>query len=333
MEQINRTLGKLDFDGVDPELGMHLLSVFWNRQHSYGSVVYRPCFMRDMACSGPYFSPLLLNAMYFVASKNSPKTTCQLDSTDNCEEGIPFRKRIEEILYDPRTQVLCRSKVTTAQALLLISDALFSWCDEKSLSWHYLGIAITMIIDLGIHVNELSPLDMNQTNIEELEVHRRLFWAAFGTCFLKEVYHTKLIVTVFDKTQSIYQARPARLREIDNNVPLVFLDEYEDIEPFHTLAFEAQPKPMGVCTYSVSTFKYLCQLSIIANRICETFYATKSPEKDPEELLRMSFSLNIELKRWRQSLPAYLSMQSDATESSTVLPHVVSMLYVALYSS
>jgi hypothetical protein len=33
LEDVNLRLGKLDFDGVEPELGQHLLSLHWNRQH------------------------------------------------------------------------------------------------------------------------------------------------------------------------------------------------------------------------------------------------------------------------------------------------------------
>jgi hypothetical protein len=164
---------------------MVLFSVFWNRQHATGSIVYRPCFMRDMASQGPYFSPLLLNAIFFVASKHvASKDGLRLEGscneTDNCDAGLPFRRKIEDILHHPETRVLFKSSITTVQALLLMSDALFSWCDERSLSWHYLSIAINMIIDLGIH-SENSTLTLAKSHLpEEMETYRRLFWAAFG---------------------------------------------------------------------------------------------------------------------------------------------------------
>lgn len=138
-----------------------------------------------MACQGPYFSPLLLNAIFFVASKHvASKDGSGLDTScngaDNCNAGLPFRQLIEDILHHPEARVLCKSSITTVQALLLLSDALFSWCDERSLSWHYLGIAINMIIDLGIH-SENSTLILGKSHSpEEMETHRRVFWAAFG---------------------------------------------------------------------------------------------------------------------------------------------------------
>lgn len=175
-------MGKLKFGGVSPQVGMDLLSVFWNRQHAAGSIVYRPCFMRDMASQGRYFSELLLNAMFFVATKHRLSMGRGAGSVaDINRAGIGFLRRLESILCDPSSQVLCNSSITTVQALLLMSDCLFSWCDQRSLSWHYLGIAINMIFDLGIH-SETSMLRCGQLEAaEDLETRRRVFWAAFST--------------------------------------------------------------------------------------------------------------------------------------------------------
>jgi hypothetical protein len=73
MESINARAGKLDYDGVDPELGLHLLNLHWNRQHHSFLITYPPAFMRDMACNGPYLSKIPLNAIFYGASKFSSK--------------------------------------------------------------------------------------------------------------------------------------------------------------------------------------------------------------------------------------------------------------------
>ena len=184
MEPIDLAAGRLDFDGVDPEVGMHLLSVFWNRQHASGLVVYRPAFMRDMACNGPYFSKLLLNAIFFSASKNSPLTQfrCSGAVTEAPTAVSPFRIRAEELLTTSTSGLPTRMKsdITTIQALLIMSEALFAWCDERSLSWLYSGLAINMIVDLGIHTDRRTPAMNKALTTEDLEIRRRLFWAAFG---------------------------------------------------------------------------------------------------------------------------------------------------------
>ena len=148
---------------------MHLLSLHWNRQHHSFLVTYRPAFMRDMACAGPYFSKLLLNAIYFGASKFSPRIEVQ---------GEQYRQRVKSLL----AVSMDRSEITTIQALLIITCSQFALGEERSAAWLNAGIAYRMIVDLSIHVdhNGPHPHRENQPSVEELEIRRRVFWAAFG---------------------------------------------------------------------------------------------------------------------------------------------------------
>lgn len=102
--------------------------------------------MRDMACGGSFFTEMLLNAIFFVATKDLPSLEGRCPATDSCGEGMVFRAKLEAALFHVDGQLICKSTITTVQALLLVSDALYSWCDEKSLSWHHLGLAINMIL-------------------------------------------------------------------------------------------------------------------------------------------------------------------------------------------
>lgn len=173
METINYSAGRLDFDGVDPELGMHLLSLHWNRQHHSSLITYRPAFMRDMACDGPYFSKLLLNAIYFGASKFSTRLEMR---SNRRAAGQQFRQRVRELLGG----ALDRSKITTIQALLIMTSSLFALGDERSAAWLYAGTAFRMIIDLGLHIDDLSLSASRKLSEEDYEIRRRVFWGAFG---------------------------------------------------------------------------------------------------------------------------------------------------------
>lgn len=173
MEELNFRQGKLDFDGVDPDLGMHLLSLHWNRQHHSFLITYRPAFMRDMAVNGPYFSKLLLNAIYFGASKFSPRLEVRKDPNDVRTAGWQYRERVRELLGG----ALDRSDVTTIQALLVMTNSLFALGDERSAAWLYAGLAFRMLIDLGMHVDLTSTRRFSD---EDLEIRRRVFWGAFG---------------------------------------------------------------------------------------------------------------------------------------------------------
>ena len=155
---------------------MHLLSCHWNRQHHSYLITYRPAFMRDMACNGPYFSKLLLNAIYFSASKFTSRVETRSESTDVHSSGSAYRQRVKELLVS----ALEKSTVTTIQALLLMTRSLFALGEEKSTAWMYAGIAFRMMVDLGMHIEGTSSITSGHLTDEDLEIRRRVFWAAFG---------------------------------------------------------------------------------------------------------------------------------------------------------
>lgn len=172
MEAINISSNRLDFDGVEADLATQMLSLYWGRQLHAGLIVYRPAFMRDMACDGPYFSKLLLNAMYYSVSKHCQSESIQKVQGDISTAGWRFRQRFVELLRDEYDT----SRITTIQALLIMASSLFTRCDERSKSWLYAGNAFNMVIDLGLHVE---TSDHSISSLEK-ETHRRVFWAAYS---------------------------------------------------------------------------------------------------------------------------------------------------------
>ncbi|KAE8351129.1 fungal-specific transcription factor domain-containing protein [Aspergillus coremiiformis] len=308
MEPLNFQDRKLDFDGEDPELGMHLLSLHWNRQHYSFLIAYRPAFMRDMADGGPYFSKLLLNAIYFGASKFSPRLEVRRTPEDVRTAGWRYRRRVKELLGS----ALDRSEITTIQALLVMTSSLFALGDERSAAWLYAGTAFRMIIDLGMHVDALSLPNMRRLSDEDLEIRRRVFWGAF----------------VVDKIQSLYQGRPPSLQDSDTNVPLTFLDRYEELEYWMPFAYSGNPnvRYSGSPAYSVSTFTELCKLSVILNGILNKVYSERSPKRASEEMVSNLRTLDSDLQQWHEGLPSHLKF--DQPHDSPP-PHVLSLL--ALY--
>ncbi|KXJ90084.1 fungal-specific transcription factor domain-domain-containing protein [Microdochium bolleyi] len=306
LEEVNYRLGRLDFDGLDPELGMHLLSLHWNRQHHSFLVTYRPAFMRDMACAGPYFSKLLLNAIYFGASKFSPRTEVRRDPGDVRTAGWKFRERVRELLG------LCldRSSITTIQALLIMTNSLFALGDERSAAWLYAGIAFRMIVDLGMHVDASELTNSRRGNDEDLEIRRRVFWGAF----------------VVDKIQSLYQGRPVTLKESDTLVPIKFLDSYEELEYWKPFAYTAQSELYpGSPAYSVSTFTALCRLSIIMSDILSSIYTERSFDQPPQDLRDLQEKMHDKLSKWKGSLPEHLSLSNSIDSERVPPPHVFSL--------
>lgn len=133
--------------------------------------------MRDMACAGPYFSKFLLNVMYFYASKYTARIEVRKDPNNNLTAGWFYRHRATQLLM----HAFDKSSITTIQALLIMSSAIFSWCDEKSTSWLYAGMAFNMIVDMGIHVDAATL--RRRFSEEEVEIRLRVFWTAYGKFF------------------------------------------------------------------------------------------------------------------------------------------------------
>ncbi|TLS27355.1 hypothetical protein PpBr36_04212 [Pyricularia pennisetigena] len=305
LEEFNYRAGTLDFDGVDPELGMHLLSLHWNRQHHSFCITYRPAFMRDMACAGPYFSKILLNAIYFGASKFSPRREVRRDHDDVRTAGWQFRERVRSLLGG----ALDRSEITTIQALLVMTNSLFALGDERSAAWLYAGLAFRMIIDLGMHVDAPNLGGPRKFSDEDVEIRRRVFWGAF----------------VVDKIQSLYQGRPATLRESDTAVPIKFLDTFEELQNWQPFAYSMENKRYsGSPAYSVTTFTSLCRLSVVMSDILSCIYTERTFDHSAVELCATLENLNSKLVAWKKALPKHLDFDPiDPTQIPP--PHVLSL--------
>ncbi|KAF4503295.1 pathway-specific regulatory nit-4 [Fusarium agapanthi] len=304
LEEIHFAKGQLDFDGVDPDLGMHLLSLHWNRQHHSFLITYRPAFMRDMACGGPYFSKLLLNAIYFGSSKFSPRLEVRKDVNDVRTAGWRYRERVRELVGGS----LDRSDITTIQALLVMTNSLFALGDERSAAWLYTGLAFRMLIDLGLHVDLTNS---HQFSDEDLEIRRRVFWGAF----------------VVDKIQSLYQGRPVTLKENDAVVPIKFIDTYSELEFWQPFAYSTSKNNYaGSPAYSISTFTALCKLSIVMSDVMSTIYTVRTTDQSPAELSKVLDKLQKQLRDWHAALPGHLKPEVANVPDATVPPpHILSL--------
>ncbi|KAF4890076.1 Nitrogen assimilation transcription factor nirA [Colletotrichum fructicola] len=258
-----------------------------------------------MACGGPYFSKILLNAIYFGASKFSPRREVRRDPNDVRTAGWAFRERVRKLLGD----ALDSSDITTIQALLVMTNSLFALGDERSAAWLYAGLAFRMIIDLGMHVDAPGLGITRKFSDEDLEIRRRVFWGAF----------------VVDKIQSLYQGRPASLKESDTLVPIKFLDTFEEFENWAPFAYSAQNHSYpGSPAYSVSTFTHLCRLSVVMSDILSCIYTERAFDKSPQELSTMLETLSSKLAAWKVDLPAHLIFDPKSN-TRVPPPHVLSL--------
>jgi len=135
------------------------------------------------------------------------------------------------------------------------------------------------------------------------------------------------ISQVVDKLHSLYQGRPVSLQETEMRVPITFLDQYEELEPWKPYAYSETNKYPGSPAFSVSTFTQLCKLSVIMNRILNKIYAERSVKRNKDELASDLETLHEEIEQWRQDLPAHLIFNpGESTQVQPPPPHVLSLL-------
>lgn len=134
---------------------------------------------------------------------------------------------------------------------------------------------------------------------------------------------------MLDKIQALYQGRPPRLRDADSDVPLVLLDDFDELEAFQPYGLAFSNDEYGATAHSVSTFKQFCKLSIIIEHILYGLYTGKSRQKSPQELHQTLKHLAADLKRWQDSLPDHLSFCFDnsgnlnTSNGYVALPHTL----------
>lgn len=130
-----------------------------------------------------------------------------------------------------------------------------------------------------------------------------------------------------DKIQSLYQGRPVSLQEADIKVPILFQDQYEELERWTPFAYSETQSYPGSPAYSVSTFTELCKLSVIMNAILNNVYGVKSAKRAPEKLAEDLERMHADLENWQAALPEHLVFDPSIFGGPVPPPHVLSLQY------
>lgn len=309
----------LDFDGVDPELALHMIDTHFNRQHYTFMISYRPAIMDSLANGGRYCNKILLNAIYLSSSVYSDRVELRSNPSDPYSAGEQFYRRLRSLFPEH----IDTPSIPTAVGLLL-SGAILVSTGKISAGWVHSGIAYRMIIDLGCHLT----IESRRANLTgetalltdiELEIRKRLYWGAFLT----------------DATQSLYFGRPPSLRPSQARVSQLLLDTYEELEAWHRYVDPRSPspaRPLGPYVprpaYAVSTFNAMVRLMEISSRIIRAFYSMQSLQRSRGHIRELKGAMDVELERWFTSLPSHLKFNPD--KDPTFPPHQLTLLYVYL---
>lgn len=293
----------------DPELVVHLLSMYFTWHYTYFTTLSKTLFYRDFMLGRPpseakrktyYCSPLLVNAMLALGCHFTSHRGGRSDPDDSATAGDHFFKEAKRLILENDEHE--RPRLTTVQALALMSVR-EAGCGREAKGWVYSGMSFRMGLDMGLNLDtgRLTKNKHVNGNEAEEDVRRITFWG----CYL------------FDKCWSNYLGRLPQIPTSIITAPKseVFPDEesanwspYTDSGHTH-----AHAQPARTRTVALQITK-LCEIS---NDLMEAFYNPSKIEKGRSKgaELKMLSDIHRRLETWRSELPKELEPREGGLSS------------------
>ncbi|KAF5579828.1 Formyl-coenzyme A transferase [Fusarium pseudocircinatum] len=295
--------------GITNEMGWQILDMYWTWLHPLHNCIYRPVFLMDMALNGTYYSDFLLMAIFALAARHLSRQ--EGDSVDS-NMGERFFTRAKMLLMDELDNP--KPRIPTIQGLLILGGRQCA-IGKSSQGWLFTGMAIRMMVDIGIHLNANRIAELERLTPSEIETRKRLYNSAF----------------IWDKTLSLALGRPPSLTGSPYSPDEIF-DHYDDDREWRPSVMDItdsayDPTPM----YNTATFCAFCQLHVITTDMMLLLFDRGHSENIYPEIDHISNRLTA----WYNELPTLLKINEGMTQCPP--PHIASLknrssfLYHALH--
>ncbi|KAI9314717.1 fungal-specific transcription factor domain-containing protein [Dichotomocladium elegans] len=293
------------------DLSHHLLNIYFEYFYPSLPLFYKKRLTSSLSSPLEPISPLLLNAIYAVASRVSPDPRVRSDLAAPDTAGEIFFERAKCLLDDyydvPR--------ISTVQALLLLSMHQHGTMKYVR-GWLYSGMAFRMAQDLGLHRN----CDHWNVPPDERERRKRVFWCCF----------------IIDRLTSAIYGRTSTFEERDCDVPFPSVDddleEGEEQQRQHQAASpDAHQKPRILETFV--HFIKICD--ILGHVLRNVYYAKARHHASSHHLEHVLAGLNRELTNWYNRLPPSLQYRLPDTEAGDMgkaPPLAISQIHMIYYT-
>ncbi|THV03041.1 hypothetical protein K435DRAFT_775205 [Dendrothele bispora CBS 962.96] len=327
-----------------PELQEHLLDIYFTYVHPSFPVVHKRLFFDALrsgpptiysdsppmipqaqtpesdslsttsssSSSSPYnrrprrVPALLLFAMFSIAARYSSDPSIpdkpQPSPTGPSQmwaAGDVYLEQAQKIL----DKVYANSRPCTCQALLLMGYREIG-IGAMAQSWTYVGMAIRMAQDLGMHRSA------------DRWVRAELGGKLFGDLELQERRRIWYSCVIMDKYVSAYIGRPLMIFERDFDTMLPGVEDLEETQEIQT-----DSTAMSVPGRIVSCFNAAVGLSGILSMIITAIYAVKPVSSRHEESVYFEGILD----KWYHELPEHLRHQPSSSKHPVPLPHVLTL--------
>ncbi|CDS06862.1 hypothetical protein LRAMOSA09387 [Lichtheimia ramosa] len=287
------------------DLSRHLLNQYFEYFYPSLPLFYKKRLTSSLNSPLEPISPLLLNAIYAVASRISPDVRTRSDPDAPDTAGEIFFERARSLLDDyydvPR--------ISTVQALLLLAIHQHGTM-KYARGWLYSGMAFRMALDLGLHRN----CDHWNVPPDERERRKRVFWCCF----------------IMDRLTSAIYGRSASFEERDCDVPFPSEDDDDDDGDNDDDGTEKRPKVLETFVQFIK----ICD--ILGHVLRNVYYAKARHQESAQHLEHVLTKLNRELTHWYNGLPPSLQYRLPDTEygeTGRAPPLAVAQIYMVYYTT
>lgn len=165
----------------DPELVVHLLSMYFTWHYAYFTTLSKALFYRDFLLGKPppqtkrkteYCTGLLVNAMLALGCHFTSWPAARQDPSDSATAGDHFFKEAKRLILQNDEHE--KPKLATVQALALMSVR-EAGCGREARGWVYSGMSFRMAFDLGLNIDSM----LINHDEAEIDARRITIWGSF----------------------------------------------------------------------------------------------------------------------------------------------------------
>ncbi|RCI05130.1 hypothetical protein CU098_011193 [Rhizopus stolonifer] len=285
------------------DLSEHLISLYLTHFYPVLPMFYKKRIVCPKKPLDP-ISPLLLNAIYAMASRISNDSRVRSDPSSSDTAGDVFFERARCLLDD----YYDTPRISTVQALLLLASHQMG-AMRPARAWLYSGMAFRMAQDLGLNRN------CDSWNIipEERERRKRVFWCCF----------------IVDRLISAVYGRSSNFEEKDCDTPFPSVD---DDDPIISNKDTSRP-PASLLEAFIQNIK-VCE--ILGQVLKNIYYARSKFHTSSQNAEQILTALSRQLTQWHQKLPPSLQYKLPNTqmgEKGPDPPAVICQLHLVYYTT
>ncbi|KAI7852440.1 fungal-specific transcription factor domain-containing protein [Circinella umbellata] len=305
---LNKPSAPLDKLELPPrDLSMHLIRTYFKHYYPVLPMFYKRLLHSSIDPPSDNISPLLLNAIYAIASRVSPDLRVRSDPNSPDTAGDIFFERAKLLLDD----YYDTPKISTVQALLLMACHQHGAMNSPR-AWLYSGLAFRMAQDLGLHRN------CDHWNIppDERERRKRVFWCCF----------------IVDRLFSAIFGRASVFEERDCDVPFPTVDDDQKISVNSSKENNDVRPPISLLESFIQLIK-ICD--ILGHVLKNIYYAKARHNAGTQHIDHVLSALNQQLTNWFNSMPASLrfDISGDNGENIFNTPSPVSQLHMIYHTT